>query len=72
VARTWFLGRITTSAAQRAPASCAGERVAEHFDVAHSTFQLERAGHGGHEHVVHKMRIGRAPCAEWACSLVHE
>jgi cobalt-zinc-cadmium efflux system protein len=27
--------------------------LAEHFDVAHSTFQFERAGHGGHEHAAH-------------------
>jgi cobalt-zinc-cadmium efflux system protein len=27
--------------------------LAEHFDVAHSTFQFEPAGHGGHEHDVH-------------------
>ncbi|MFF5229728.1 cation diffusion facilitator family transporter [Dactylosporangium sp. NPDC000521] len=28
--------------------------VAGHFDVAHSTFQLEPAGHAGHEHPTHR------------------
>lgn len=30
-----------------------GECLAEHFDVEHSTFQLEPAEHAGHEHRVH-------------------
>lgn len=30
-----------------------GECLAEHFDVEHSTFQLEPAEHAGHEHHVH-------------------
>jgi cobalt-zinc-cadmium efflux system protein len=27
--------------------------VGEHFDVEHSTFQIEPAGHGAHEHAGH-------------------
>ena len=27
--------------------------LVDHFDVAHSTFQFEPSGHGGHEHAVH-------------------
>jgi len=27
--------------------------LADHFDVEHSTFQFEPAGHGGHEHALH-------------------
>jgi len=28
--------------------------LADHFDVAHSTFQFEPPGHGGHEHAAHE------------------
>ena len=28
--------------------------LADHFDVEHSTFQFEPAGHGGHEHGAHE------------------